>query len=109
GSTVRGLVIDQGFSRGIIVQASDVHIDGCFIGVDPTGTTAQGNIHGIFFDSGVDTSNGVVGGTTPDKRNVISGNGNADIFIQSGTNHFIQGNLIGTDATGLVRLSGGIG
>src|SRR5262245_34428268 len=108
GSTIRGLVINKGFSRGIIVDASDVHIEGCFIGVDPTGTTALGNGIGIFFDFGVDTSNGVVGGTTPDKRNLISGN-NSNIFIQGGTHHLIQGNLIGTNATGLVGLSGGNG
>lgn len=106
GSTIRGLVIDKGFSRGVIIQASDVHIEGCFIGVDPTGAKAQGNGLGIHFDFGLDTSNGVLGGTTPDKRNVISGN-SSDILIQGSNKHFIQGNLIGTDATGLVRLSGG--
>lgn len=109
GSTIRGLDIDGGFSRGIVIQASDIHIEGCFIGVDPTGIKAQGNGFGIFFDFGTETSNGVVGGTTPDKRNVISGNDGADMFLQSGNNHLIQGNLIGTDATGLVRLSGGNG
>src|SRR5262245_6400067 len=106
GSTIRGLVINKGFSRGIIVDASDVHIEGCFIGVDPTGTTALGNGIGIFFEFGADTSNGAVGGTTPDKRNVISAN-NPEIFLQGGNNHVIQGNLLGTDATGLVVLSTG--
>src|SRR4029079_17632161 len=68
----------------------------------------HGNGIGIFFEFGVDTSNGVVGGTTPDKRNVAASN-NTDIFIQSGKKHLIQGNLIGTDATGLVSLSAGTG
>ena len=110
GSTIRGLVIDQAFSVGIVVRASDVHIEGCFIGIDPTGTTAQGNTHGISFEFNFDTANGVVGGTTPAARNLISGNNDKGIFIHSGsTNHFVQGNLLGTDATGLVGIPNGVG
>src|SRR5262249_9467911 len=75
GSTIRGLVIDQGFGAGVLVLAGNVTVEGCFIGTDPTGTLARGNTQGINFDFGQDTSNGVVGGTTPAARNLISGNG----------------------------------
>ena len=46
-----------------------------------------------------------IGGTAPAARNVISGNNFAGIAFGcnssgGGTGHMIQGNLIGTDATG---------
>jgi RHS repeat-associated protein len=107
GSTIRGLVIDRFPSFGILIQARDVTVAGCFIGVDPTGTTARGNGSGIFFDFHQDTANDLVGGTTPAARNLISGN-NTGIFIQSGP-QVVQGNLIGTDATGLVGIPNSIG
>ena len=40
-----------------------------------------------------------VGGTSPDDRNLISGN-NVGIFVQSDTTARIQGNTIGLDAGG---------
>lgn len=107
-STIRGLVINNGFSIGISISANKVTVEGCFIGVDPTGTIARGNSHGIFFEFGQDTANGLVGGTTPAARNVISGNNSPAIFIQSG-NQTIQGNLIGTDATGLIGIPNPVG
>ncbi|MBI3406979.1 MAG: DUF11 domain-containing protein [Planctomycetes bacterium] len=108
GSKIRGVVIDQGFGIGILVVASDVHIEGCFIGVDPTGTTAHGMSQGIFFAFNVDTSNGVVGGTTPDARNIISGN-NIGIYFQSGSNELVAGNFIGVDASGGIALTNSTG
>lgn len=107
GSTVRGLVIDNGFSFGILIGANNVTVEGCFIGVDPTGTKAQANGNGIGYGFGQDTANGLIGGTTPAARNVISGNGHG-IFIFSG-NQTIQGNLIGTDVSGLVGIANEVG
>jgi parallel beta-helix repeat protein len=105
GSTIRGLVIDNGFSRGILIQTNDVVVEGCFIGTDPTGRIAHGNTQGVAIDSGFANACRV-GGTLPGQRNVICGNG-IGIFIQagSGTNHIIQGNFIGLDATGTNALA----
>jgi parallel beta-helix repeat protein len=98
GSIVRGLVINRGRSAGIQVDVSNMVIEGNFIGVDPTGMTAEGNLgYGIAIDGGI--SNVLVGGTTPAARNVISGN-NVAIETTGGTSHVIQGNLIGTNALG---------
>ncbi len=68
-------------------------VQGNFIGTDATGSMALvpgTNSTGIFAD------HSTIGGTTPEARNVISGNGNG---LYRGAN-LIQGNFIGTDVTG---------
>lgn len=104
GSTVRGLVIDRGWNTGIHVFCPGVAVTGCFLGTDPTGSIARGNGYGVNFDDGVDTTSGRIGGTSPGERNLISGNSNG-VFIRSGTNQVVQGNFIGTDATGTSALA----
>jgi IPT/TIG domain/S-layer homology domain len=103
-SAVRGLAINRGKWAGIRVSGVAImSIDGNFIGTDPTGTTPQGNV-----DFGIQVNNGAssitIGGTTPAARNLISGNGMQGINFGSGgnggTGHLVQGNLIGTDASG---------
>jgi CSLREA domain-containing protein len=104
GSVVRGLVINRGRSAGIQVDVSNMVIEGNFIGVDPTGMTAEGNLgYGIAIDGAI--TNVRVGGTTPAARNVISSNF-VGIETNGGTNHVIQGNLIGTNAPGTGALPG---
>jgi hypothetical protein len=104
GSVVRGLVINRGRSAGIQVDVSNMVIEGNFIGVDPTGMTAEGNLgNGIAIDGAI--TNVRVGGMTPAARNVISGNF-VGIETNGGTNHVIQGNLIGTNALGTGALPG---
>ena len=106
GSTVRGLVLNRAASSGILVEGPDgVVIEGNFIGTNPAGTTGLANsFAGILVNTGA--TNVTIGGTTPAARNLISGNTYGILFGQAGgaggggTNHFVQGNLIGTDATG---------
>jgi hypothetical protein len=98
GSTVRGLVINNGWGTAILVQSSGLVVEGCFLGTDASGTIAKGNDEGVR-TAGAGTPGMRVGGTTPAARNLISGNGTG-ILIESGTVHVVQGNFIGTDATG---------
>jgi hypothetical protein len=102
--TVQGLAINS-FTDGIHVSNSTSQnnvIEGNFIGTDPTGTVARPNIvTGVFLENG--PANNTIGGTTPDARNLISGNGNIGVAIQGDTN-ILQGNLIGTDITGTLAL-----
>ena len=109
GSTIRGLVIDGagingGWNAGINILSNSNVVEGCFVGTDPTGLIAHGNTHGVLLEFGANASSNRIGGTTLAARNLISGNGNG-IFIQSGTGNLVQGNFIGTNATGTAALA----
>ena len=76
---------------------------GNYIGTDITGTAAVGNGDGIQISSTALVN--TIGGTTPEARNIISGNLSDGIQIFSGaTNCLVQGNYIGTDVTGTLAL-----
>ncbi len=105
--TVRGLVINRFVGDGIRVCTDGNVIEGNFIGTNPAGTMAFGNGSGAV--AGIDLgfcgtfSNNTIGGTTPDARNLISGNiGNG--ISMGGTGNMVQGNFIGTDVTGTLAL-----
>jgi titin len=96
GNVIKGNVISGNGDSGIVFIASGANtVQGNLIGLDLTGTKALGNsFFGVeLFGSG---SNVV-------KSNVISGNGHEGVLIGNGTgstHNLIQGNLVGTDATG---------
>jgi titin len=70
-----------------------------------TGTDTLGNgLNGLELKFGV---NNTIGGTDPGSGNVISGNPQNGIFLNGETGDTVQGNLIGTDATGTVPLGNG--
>ena len=99
-STIRGLVIN-GFLTGIGPAGStDSKIQGCFIGVDATGQTAVFNTWGINGNGG---TNLMIGGPLPADRNLISGN-SIGIRLDRFPGTSIQGNLVGTTASGDARL-----
>jgi CSLREA domain-containing protein len=82
-------------------------VQGNFVGTDATGTTAIPNLgHGIEI---IGAGQHVIGGTAPGAGNVISGNGLDGMFFTNftnlrSTNSVVQGNLIGTNATGLTAI-----
>jgi hypothetical protein len=101
--TVRGLAIDLFPNTGVVILGPGVTGDtvaGNFVGVDPTGTFAEGNgWSGISLTSG--TTGATIGGTAPADRNISSGNGNNGVGIYSaGAGNVVEGNSLGTDATG---------
>jgi CSLREA domain-containing protein len=111
GSTLRGLVVNNSpnSGTGIIVAADNVAIEGNFIGTDAAGAVASPTNIGILVNGG---SNTRIGGTLPAQRNLISGTNNAGfgngwgIAIElAGNGTLIQGNYIGTDATGTLALA----
>ena len=101
-STVRGLVINRFGGNGVAITgsgASNNVVLGNFIGTDATGERAVPNrANGVLIDG---SSNNTIGGTAVGAGNVISGNSGAGVHIDPGaTKNLVQGNFIGTDATG---------
>lgn len=98
GNDCAGVVINFMGTTGTRVQ-------GNYIGTDITGTQALGNgCEGVFI--GMGASQTIVGGTTNGAGNLISGNyGNGVTIVDvDSTGNLIQGNYIGTDATGTLSL-----
>jgi hypothetical protein len=120
----QGNVISGNGSDGVFIadyfQANDPAtgnlVEGNFIGTDASGTVALGN-QGNGVDVARGAENNIIGGTTPGLGNVISGNGGLiDRFSQAGvqlsafvgfgpdTGNVVEGNKIGTDASGTSAL-----
>ncbi len=91
-------VIQSSTAAGIsISNCSNVTIKGNYIGVDKNGNTAANGTAGISIGTGCNGT--IVGGTTAGERNVISGNGQQGIDINSDST-VVKGNYIGLDPTG---------
>ncbi len=120
-TVIQGLVINRFSYVGIYIDgtgggALGGHtIRGNFIGTDPSGMLAAGcGTWGVFLR----TPNSNVGGPSPGDRNVISANGTnsslgANIRLEGDfgpvSGVAVQGNYIGTDASGTGPLGGGAG
>jgi len=84
--------------------SSNNTLQGNYIGIDKTGTTALPSGRGIDVEVG---SGNLIGGATAGAGNVVGTWTDFAIIVQSGSNNHIQGNLIGTDASGTMRVGGG--
>jgi hypothetical protein len=112
GSTIKGLVVNRFDGSGIrIREKGENRIIGNFVGTDASGTEARGNGTGVVVeDVALETRGGfgnLIGGAKPGEGNLLSGNGRGvlvrDVFgANSGlvTYTTLEGNLIGTDASG---------
>ena len=105
GNGFYGIYLQGG--AGINPVASN-SIKGNYIGVDVTGNSALPNSRGIMMLTGEIDAN-IIGGTTPNSKNVISGNTSAGIAIFSGENNQILGNYIGTNASGTTIIGNNTG
>ena len=94
----------QGSTASPVVSNS---IKGNYIGVDVTGNVAMPNSAGIMMLTG-ENNNNIIGGTTTNSKNVISGN-TIGIGIRFGKNNQILGNYIGTNALGSAAVPNNIG
>jgi hypothetical protein len=101
GSTIQGVVVNA-WHEGVYVNAADVAVRGCFIGTDAAGMTAvDGDVTGIYaFGAAALT----VGGTQPADRNLIAGNWGSHVNLDGVAGATVEGNLLGTDATGAAPL-----
>ncbi len=102
GVTQRNVLSGNGGYGISVTNANRLVAEGNYIGLGADGTTivANGN-GGIYLDNSVGDQ---IGGTAAGAGNVISGKTFEGIFIFVGgsTGDVIQGNYIGTDATGTV-------
>jgi len=90
---------------GLILEARDNQVVGNHIGTDKAGRVDLGNrFDGVVL---LGASDNMIGGTTPEARNLISGNGDG-IRIEStsstATDNTVAGNHIGTDEDGRADL-----
>ncbi|MEA2310775.1 MAG: hypothetical protein QOE28_743, partial [Solirubrobacteraceae bacterium] len=121
----RNVVSANGFSptateefEGIIVfgpNAKNVKVQGNYIGTnlagdaitDPGGAPTGNKSSGVSLATRTDlggATDGLVGGTLATQRNVISGNDVGVVILNRATHNHIEGNYIGTDATGTATL-----
>lgn len=104
-AVIRGLVVQRFRGDGIEILPNTigVAVEGCLIGVGLDGTDQGQGGAGIRING---ASENRIGGIQPALRNVISGNNTHGVFIDGATARAnrIVGNLIGTDATGRVRV-----
>ena len=92
--TLRGLVVTR-FQYGIWVRGSNVTVEGCYVGTDPTGTQAKPNaLAGILVGNGA--TNAAI------RQNLVSGNTGIGIrlFSEETSGNTISDNRIGTDVDG---------
>jgi titin len=101
-------VISGNSSTGVVISlsASGTLVAGDYVGTDASGNMALGNGGG-----GVDvlaTASASIGGVASGSGNLISGNTGSGILIQA-AEVTVEGNRIGTNATGSVALPNGTG
>lgn len=92
GNLFHGIVIDAGSTNN--------RVWGNFVGLNRQGTGTLFNTEdGILI---ADAPNNLIGGDTPQKRNIVSGNRVVDIEIglDGGHGNVVQGNWIGTNSAG---------
>ena len=120
-SRIRGLVFNNFTSSSIgqggdgivlLINGGNV-VEGNIVGLNAAGNAARGNSFGVYI---VNSSNNLVGGTTPEARNVISGNRGWGVilwekpeFLSAGhtSGNTVRGNFIGTDITGATAIGNG--
>ena len=80
-------------------------IQGNYFGTDPTGLMPDFNYISISISG---SAGNLIGGSTAGAGNLIVGKGIADVSLNNGANNnVVQGNFIGTDATGMSSLHTG--
>ncbi len=100
----RNLISGNG-EEGVDCNAGSANntIQGNYIGTDVTGSNDLSNRRAVELE---ESPGNLVGGTVPGARNVLSGNVETGVQIEGvgSSNNVVQGNFIGTDVTGLLRL-----
>ena len=104
----RNVISGNGDGMFIYLTAARNTVAGNYIGTDPTGTIAVPNANGLNINNGA--ADTVVGGPLPSYRNVISGNLDFGVIVNTTPGTVIRANYLGVDVTGNRALpnSGGV-
>ncbi len=98
-------IISGNIDSGILINgtgAEENHVLGNYIGVDVSGLNILDNHVGVLIKTNADKN--IIGGTAPGARNVISGNWEIGMYIESADSNIVIGNYLGPDATGINAL-----
>jgi trimeric autotransporter adhesin len=104
---IRGLVINNfefcgsansSSAPGIRLSGTGHRVEGNFIGTNADGTASDRNARGVSLS---DADGSIIGGTSPEDRNLISGNVRSGVEAVGGSSgNTIRNNLIGPDKNG---------
>jgi hypothetical protein len=93
----RGVVFD-----GTSPTETNNTLQGCYIGLDPSGETPAPNCFGVDLFISTDS---LVGGSDPGTGNVISGNSGYQLRCFDTGGATVRGNIVGLDAAGTVAVT----
>src|SRR5581483_6542527 len=103
-----GNVVSGNEHRGIVLATAGNVVQGNDIGVSASGKSRLANGEdGIRVDA--PSPGNTIGGTSADARNVISGNADNGVHLESSSSNVVEGNYVGTDATGSYAIRNGVG
>jgi hypothetical protein len=107
-TSVTGNIISGNKAAGVLVSDSGTSgnaIEGNFIGLESSGTTALANVDGVMIQ--LAASNNTIGGNVAGSGNLISGNSNSGLTIDGTgtTGNKVLNNVIGLDVTGSASLA----
>jgi CSLREA domain-containing protein len=103
---IRGLVINNfefcgsansSSAPGIRLSGTGHRVEGNFIGTNADGTASDRNARGVSLFGAEDST---IGGTSPEDRNLISGNVHSGVEVSISSGNTIQNNVIGPDKNG---------
>ncbi|MFH0866485.1 MAG: T9SS type A sorting domain-containing protein [Bacteroidota bacterium] len=94
-------VLSGNINTGILLNNLCKHneIKGNYIGTDISGMLILSNYTGVLLQS--QSNSNTIGGLTSDERNVISGNTEIGVYIESSDSNKISANYLGPDASGI--------
>ena len=106
GSVIRGLIVFTNLGALTLHRGRNIVVEGNWFGLDADGNGGMNPGGGV---SAFDVHDSHFGGTTPQQRNVFSAQIDGAGLTVRGSGNVVQGNYVGTDATGTRSVPNRIG